>query len=160
LGITTGEYWEETRRFVEADAEIGVAVLLFIGGVFLLFYELWMISILLWIAAILLAWDGSTKRERIKHIVWTKQALREYDVSKDGTKKIILNKSDDKSEIFTKPHLKIIPEDKEENNDKQQEILNLLKELDKRLIEGKISEVKYDDLKEKYENELNKFNSK
>lgn len=151
MGISTHEYWEEQKREAEADIERVVGIVLAIVGIGGIIYS--PISLILTIIGAIAFWDGSVKIERIKHIVWTKQALREYGVEKNSENTNINPGSSYDTTI--KPKVTIIPEQDEINIKNISEIQGLLDELDKRFINGSISESNYNELKNKYIKKLN-----
>lgn len=92
MGITSPEYWEEQQRLTEAKIEtilgvIGIA-LGFIAMIYSVATDVGVASfgLFILIGGIIAVWDGNVKLERIKHIMWTKQALREYDEKRNGSK--------------------------------------------------------------------------
>lgn len=51
------------------------------------------LGILVFLVGFGVAWYGSYLWKKFSHIQWTKQALREYDVEKSGTKKALLDQT-------------------------------------------------------------------
>jgi len=207
-GITAPEYWEYQKRKAQAETEkilglLGLAIgflLLLVAGISLSVegplgmmgmkriedVHAVFVSIFILLASGAIAyWDGNEKLEKIKHIYWTKQALREYE----QTKHKVLDSAQEQTYNYNycprcgKP---IGPADKfclhcgvrmdnfkkgislgqsqspietemqmdDDLASQEERILKFLETLDEKLIEGKINESTYDELKSKYEAKL------
>jgi hypothetical protein len=85
---------------------------------------------------------------KITHIMWTRQALREYGVPSIFVKKAKSQITLGKNNILS---------DKESTLADKESLENYLEMLDRRLIEGKISETTYNELKRKFEVRLKRI---
>jgi len=161
LGITAPEYWEYKKRKAEARSETILGVLAIVGAVILgligiyQFNPIWILfGIIVFIVGIVLVWDADEKMKKIKHIYWTKQAIREYEEKKYR----VLDTAQDEGEHAFLPsngtvgplEVEILPE----KEDRKKKFLKLLEKLDERLIEGEISEATYKELQEKYKSKI------
>lgn len=162
MGITAPEYWEYKQRKSQAHLETVLGVLAMIGAAILGLMglnpfnpTLLLFGGILFIIGIVLVWDADEKLKKIKHIYWTKQAIREYDEKKyrvldtvqDEGERAFLHRS-----VMVEPlEVEILPE----KEDRKKTFLRLLEKLDERLIEGKISEATYKELREKYKSKIN-----
>jgi len=153
--VTTPEYWELQKRKTEAYGEmvIGFIAIIgslgsFMGGIYNWNGGMMLLSFLFGIGGVIAFWDANTKLEQLKHVMWTKQALKEYDMSKQNVKNSITGSGG-------KPIVEVIPDEIDHIQIQISETEKILENLDKRLALGEISEKNYEVLKSKYDAKLN-----
>jgi hypothetical protein len=159
-GFKADEIPEYLTRKSEAITMMVIGVVVGIGsgiaGLFLFSYENPATSFALiffgLITGSVLAAYGQHQWSKITHIMWTRQALREY-----GSPTIIEEKRSGKK-ISQPLKVEILPEDN--LVDKKQRIKELLEKLDERLVNGEIKEETYQELKSKYQTKLDTIDSK
>jgi len=152
--VTSPEYLEYQERKTSAYFEIiiGVCVIFFgvpigifsfsEGGIF--------ISVFAFFIGIVIIFDGEKKLEKLQHIMWTKEALREHDESSSGFISTFINESKKNTPI----KINIISDDDKLNNEINK-IKILLEKLDENFISGKINEKNYEELKIKLIQKIN-----
>ena len=127
------------------------------------------------ILGLVLIADAATKLEKIKHIYWTKQALREYDESKYGVMRALQSTDTSAEKYCVRCGRELSPEAEfcyscgasqptssrveilSEEGDllaQRERISKLLDQLDEKLVAGEISETTYKELKSKYSKKL------
>jgi hypothetical protein len=157
MGITAPEYWEYQKRKAAAQTEEALG---FIGSIFgfigflasmgMQNMGLLLFSIIIGLGGIIALLDGNEKMKKLKHVYWTKQAIREYEESRSR----VLNRLTDEAGIEPETksvEVEIIPED---SSFQREKILKLLEKLDERVSTGDITEATYKELKSKYEEKL------
>jgi hypothetical protein len=142
------------RRTEAITIEILGLIIAFGGGGLALVSLQIGLALLLFFSGIVIAAYGSYLYDKVKHIEWTKQALREYnDTHNKWTLQAMkeYNKENQaESTAIENPSVSNM-----ESHEKH--ISSLLEKLDERLIEGKITESTYNELKREYELKLNEI---
>jgi hypothetical protein len=128
-----------------------IAVVAPIVGFASLSFEAFIVGGLVCILGVVIMAYGKHQWNKITHIMWTRQALREY-----GATSIIEERRS--GERISQPlRVEILPEDTLVN--KKRRIKELLEKLDERLVNGEIKEETYLELKSKYQTKLDKIDS-
>ncbi|UCE16106.1 MAG: hypothetical protein JSV12_00335 [Candidatus Bathyarchaeota archaeon] len=164
MGITAPEYWEYQKRKTKAQAEnyLGViACAVGVGGaLFSIFFEPFRLLLPLFVVMIIVGGfmvrDSNERLQKIKHIYWTKQALREYEEAKykvlEGVESEASHSVGMTREGYVPIDVEIFEED--DPTPQKERISKLLDKLDERLVSGEISESIYKELKSKYQAKL------